>query len=136
VENPSDKVPHGIQIWIKELTNRSPYYTSGLVGLMSYGDVAIPLPLIFTWIAAVGLLLVVAVRRCGRRIRLQLVILVVIPYAVLIFADGAAVRQGYWLSQGRYALLMYFLFQAAASIGGVPESSDLELVDARAVVSQ
>ena len=106
VPNPSDKVPHGAAIWGKEFTHRVPYYTSGLVGLLAYGDVALPVPLIFTWFSAVGLLLVVAVRRCGRRIRLQLIALIVIPYAILILADGLAVKQGYWLSQGRYALPM------------------------------
>src|SRR5260221_3454791 len=91
-------------VLLKELTHRVPYYTNGLVGLTSYGDVAIPFPLVLVWFAAVGLLLVLAVRRCGRRVALQICCLVAGCYLVLIASDVQARAGGFWLSQGRYAL--------------------------------
>lgn len=97
-------VPHGPSLWVKELTHRVPYYTSGLVGLTSYGDVAVPLPLTLIWFIVVGVLLVQAARRCERRIAIQLTAIVGVGYAVLIAADLQAAMNGWWLSQGRYAL--------------------------------
>jgi hypothetical protein len=97
-------IPQGAKLWVKELTHRVPFYTSGLVGLTSFGDVAIPLPLILTWFAAVGALLVTAARRGGVRVLLQLAAIVAGGYLFLVGADLQAAAGGWWFSQGRYAL--------------------------------
>jgi hypothetical protein len=97
-------VPHGGALLIKELTHRLPTYTSGLVGLVSFGDVAVPLPLILVWFTAVGALLVTAARRSGVRVLLQLIAIVGGGYLFLVGADLEAASGGWWFSQGRYAL--------------------------------
>jgi Predicted membrane protein (DUF2142) len=97
-------IPKGASLIVKELTHRVPMYTSGLVGLTSFGDVAVPLPLILLWFAAVGALLVAAARRAGRRALLQLAAIVGGGYLFLIAADLQAASGGWWFSQGRYAL--------------------------------
>jgi hypothetical protein len=97
-------MPTGSALLVKELTRRVPYYTQGLVGLTTYGDVAVPFPLIAAWFAAVGALLVQALRRCGWRVTLQVTAIVGFGYAVLVAADLVAAQGGWWLSQGRYAL--------------------------------
>jgi hypothetical protein len=96
--------PHGMKLLIKELTHRVPMYTNGLVGLTSFGDVAIPLPLVLAWFAAVGALLVAAGRRAGRRVLLQLAAILAGGYLFLVAADLRAASTGWWFSQGRYAL--------------------------------
>jgi hypothetical protein len=100
----ASSVPTGSALLAKELTHRVPYYTQGLVGLTSYGDIAIPFPLVAAWFAAVGTLLVQAARKCGWRVALQLTAIVGFGYAVLVAADLVAAEGGWWLSQGRYAL--------------------------------
>jgi hypothetical protein len=100
----ASNVPTGSALLVKEFTHRVPYYTQGLVGLTSYGDVAVPFPLVAAWFAAVGTLLIQAARRCGWRVALQLAVIVGFGYAVLIAADIVAAKGGWWLSQGRYAL--------------------------------
>jgi hypothetical protein len=97
-------IPQGSELWIKELTHRVPFYTSGLVGLTSYGDVAMPLPLTLAWFAAVGALLVVVARRAGGRVLLQLAAVVSGGYLFLVGADLQAASANWWFSQGRYAL--------------------------------
>lgn len=97
-------VPHGGALWVKELTHRVPTYTSGLVGLVSFGDVAVPLPLILVWFTAVGALLFPAARRGGVRVLLQLFAIVAGSYLFLVAADLQAASGGWWFSQGRYAL--------------------------------
>jgi hypothetical protein len=118
-------VPAGSALLVKEFTHRVPYYTQGLVGLTSYGDVAIPFPLVAAWFAAVGTLLVQAVRRCGRRVALQLAAVIGFGYAVLVAADLVAARGGWWLSQGRYALPLLagatILAAYELAVRGVPE---------------
>lgn len=96
--------PQGMKLWMKELTHRVPTYTNGLVGLTSFGDVAIPLPLVLVWFAAVGALLVTAARRAGVRVLLQLAAIVGGGYLFLVAADLQAAAAGWWFSQGRYAL--------------------------------
>ena len=97
-------IPHGPKLWMKELTHRVPMYTNGLVGLTSFGDVAVPLPLVVVWFAAVGALLMTAARRAGVRVLLQLAAIVAGGYLFLIAADLQAAATGWWFSQGRYAL--------------------------------
>ncbi|ACU77004.1 conserved hypothetical protein [Catenulispora acidiphila DSM 44928] len=98
--------PHGVELLVKELTHRVPFYTNGLVGLTSFGDVAIPLPLVLAWFAAVGAVLVTAARRGGVRVLLQLAAIVGGSYLFLIAADLRAASTDFWFSQGRYALPM------------------------------
>jgi len=97
-------IPQGSKLWIKELTHRVPMYTNGLVGLTSFGDVAVPLPLVLAWFAAVGALLATAARRAGGRVLLQLAAIVGAGYLFLVAADLQAAATGWWFSQGRYAL--------------------------------
>ncbi|NUR26392.1 MAG: DUF2142 domain-containing protein [Catenulispora sp.] len=96
--------PQGADLLVKELTHRVPMYTSGLVGLTSYGDVAIPFPLTVAWFVAVGALLIVAARKGGVRVLLQLAAIVAGGYVFLVGADLQAAAGGWWFSQGRYAL--------------------------------
>ncbi|MEY9905347.1 hypothetical protein ABIA35_001563 [Catenulispora sp. MAP12-49] len=102
----TNAIPHGMSLIVKELTHRVPMYTSGLVGLTSFGDVAVPLPLILIWFAAVGALLIAAARRAGWRALLQLAAIVAGGYLFLVAADLQAAAGGWWFSQGRYALPM------------------------------
>ena len=102
----TNATPQGMKLWMKELTHRVPMYTNGLVGLTSFGDVAIPLPLVLAWFAAVGALLATAARRAGVRVLLQLTAIVAGAYVFLIGADLQAAATGWWFSQGRYALPM------------------------------
>ncbi|WP_344663763.1 DUF2142 domain-containing protein [Catenulispora yoronensis] len=97
-------IPQGTALLVKELTHRVPFYTSGLVGLTSYGDVAIPFPLTLAWFAAVGALLIAVARRAGWRVLLQLAAIVGGGYVFLVGADLQAAAGGWWFSQGRYAL--------------------------------
>lgn len=120
-------VPTGSALLVKELTHRVPYYTQGLVGLTSYGDVAVPFPLVAAWFAAVGVLLVQAARKCGRRVALQLAVIVGFGYAVLVAADLVAAEGGWWLSQGRYALPLL----AGATILAAYELNEREIPDRR-----
>lgn len=99
-------VPSGLKLVVKELTHRVPMYTNGLVGLTSFGDVAVPLPLVLAWFAAVGALLATAARRAGGRVLLQLAAIVAGGYLFLVAADLQAAATGWWFSQGRYALPM------------------------------
>ncbi|WP_194891663.1 DUF2142 domain-containing protein [Catenulispora pinisilvae] len=100
----TNAIPQGVKLVIKELTHRVPMYTNGLVGLTSFGDVAIPLPLTLAWFAAVGALLITAARRGGGRALLQLAAIVAGGYLFLVAADLQAAAGGWWFSQGRYAL--------------------------------
>ncbi|WP_344662809.1 DUF2142 domain-containing protein [Catenulispora subtropica] len=100
----TNAVPQGTELWVKELTHRVPFYTSGLVGLTSYGDVAIPFPLTLAWFVAVGALLVAVARKAGVRVLLQLAAIVVGGYLFLVGADLKAAASNWWFSQGRYAL--------------------------------
>lgn len=97
-------IPHGTALIVKELTHRVPFYTSGLVGLTSYGDVAMPFPLTLAWFVAVGALLITVARRAGRRVLLQLAAIVGGGYLFLVAADLQAAATNWWFSQGRYAL--------------------------------
>ncbi len=100
----TNAIPQGAQLWVKELTHRVPFYTSGLVGLTSYGDVAIPFPLTLAWFVAVGALLVTAARRGGVRVLIQLAAVLAGGYVFLVGADLQAAVSNWWFSQGRYAL--------------------------------
>lgn len=97
-------IPHGLALVVKELTHRVPFYTSGLVGLTSYGDVALPFPLTLAWFVAVGALLILVARRAGKGVLLQLAAIVGGGYLFLVGADLQAAATNWWFSQGRYAL--------------------------------
>ena len=102
-EAPDHRIGH---LWLRQFLHGIPYYTNGLVGSTGYGDVVIPFPLIVAWYVAMGMILVPAVRYCGRRVRLQIALGLALPYAILMYTDVQARSQGWSLSQGRYALPM------------------------------
>jgi hypothetical protein len=92
------------RIYLFELWTRVPYYLQGMVGLTSYGDVSLPGAIFLLWFSAVGLLVVGALVFCTWRTRLRIAGTIVVSLVVLVVADVSALRVGFYLSQGRYAL--------------------------------
>jgi hypothetical protein len=92
-------------MYLFQLWTRVPYYLQGMVGLMSYGDVPLPEGLFLLWFSAVGLLVFGAVVFCTWRTRLRIAGMVLVGLGILVSGDVAALRVGFYLSQGRYALV-------------------------------
>lgn len=87
-----------------EVWDRLIYYTEGLVGLTSYGDVRLPGVAFTVFYAAAGAVIGSALIFCRWRSRLRIGGIIAASYLLLALPDIHAVRQGWWLSQGRYAL--------------------------------
>jgi hypothetical protein len=87
-----------------ELWDRLTYYSNGMVGLTSYGDVSLPGIAYVVWYAAAGVVIAGGLVFCGWRTRIQVGGIIAASYAILALPDIQAVRAGWWLSQGRYML--------------------------------
>ena len=92
------------QIVVMELWDRSTYYTAGLVSLTSYGDVPVPDMVNTVWYLAAGFLIFGALAVGSVRDRLRVLAIIVAAYIALYYADYSALKNGFWESQGRYAL--------------------------------
>ena len=93
-----------VQVVAQILWDRLPYYTQGLVGLTSYGDVPQPQIYFFLWYVAAGSLVLIGMACLGRLDRVRLAAIVLGSYVILAVPDFNAIRHGWYLSQGRYAL--------------------------------
>jgi putative flippase GtrA len=92
------------QLAAQELWNRLPYYLDGTVRLTSYGDIPVPGVVSQIWFGFVGILVVGGLWLGGARTRIQIGAAIAIPLAMLVITDANAIRQGFYFSQGRYAL--------------------------------
>jgi hypothetical protein len=93
-----------IHVVTAELWDRLTYYSNGMVGLTSYGDVTLPGIAYVVWYAAAGVVIVGALVFCSWRTRLRIGGIIAASYVILTVPDIDAVRHGWWLSQGRYML--------------------------------
>jgi len=112
------KAPIG-QIVAQELWVRVPYYLEGTVRLTSYGDIPVPQAVSVIWFGMTGLIVLGGFWLGSVRARIQIAAIVGISFFMLVTVDVNAVRQGFWFSQGRYALplLVGAPLIAALSIG-------------------
>lgn len=92
------------QLAAHELWYRLPDYLDGTVRLTSYGDIPVPGWVSQIWFGFVGLLVVGGVWLGGIRARIQIGAAICFPLAMLVVTDANAMRQGFYFSQGRYAL--------------------------------
>lgn len=92
------------QIVIQEFWDRLPYYLDGTVRLTSYGDIPVPQTVSMVWFGVVGLIVLGGFWLGTVRARIQIAAAVGISLFMLLTTDINAVRQGFWFSQGRYAL--------------------------------
>jgi Predicted membrane protein (DUF2142) len=92
------------QIVVQELWDRLPYYLDGTVRLTSYGDIPIPQVVSVIWFGVLGLVVLGGFWLGTARARIQIAAAVAISFSMLLATDVNAVRQGFWFSQGRYAL--------------------------------
>ncbi len=93
-----------IQIIVQELWLRVPYYLEGTVRLTSYGDILVPQAVSVVWFAVLGLVVLGGFWLGTTRARIQIAAIVGVSLFMLVVTDADAVRQGFWFSQGRYAL--------------------------------
>jgi putative flippase GtrA len=105
-----------IQVVAQELWLRVPYYLDGMVRLTSYGDILVPQTLSAIWFGVLGLIVLGGFWLGTTRARIQIAAIVGVSLAMLVVTDVDAVRQGFWFSQGRYALP---LLVGAPMIGAV-----------------
>jgi len=92
------------QIVVQEVWDRLPYYLDGTVRLTSYGDIPVPQVVSMVWFGALGLVVLGGFWLGTIRARIQIAAAVGICLFLLLATDINAVRQGFWFSQGRYAL--------------------------------
>jgi hypothetical protein len=92
------------QVSLQEIWVRLPFYLDGTVRQTSYGDVPVPQVVSQIWFFFVGLLVLGGLWVGSVRIRIQILAIIAISFAMLMVTDINAVRQGFWFSQGRYAL--------------------------------
>lgn len=92
------------QIVIQEVWDRLPYYLDGTVRLTSYGDIPVPQVVSMLWFGALGLIVLGGFWLGTLRARIQIAAAIGISLFMLLTTDVNAVRQGFWFSQGRYAL--------------------------------
>lgn len=107
---------HLKQILAGELWVRLPYYLEGTVRLTSYGDIPVPPTVSLIWFGMLGLVVFGGFWLGTSRARAQIAATVGISMFMLVITDANAVRQGFWFSQGRYALP---LLVGAALIGSL-----------------
>ena len=93
-----------IQVVVQVLWDRLPFYAQGLVGLTSYGDVPQPQIYFYVWYVAAGCLVLLGLACLSWRSRVRLAAIVLGSFVVLAVPDVNAIRHGWYLSQGRYAL--------------------------------
>lgn len=93
-----------VQLAAQELWNRVPYYIDGMTRLTSYGDIPIPGVVSQIWLAFLGLILVGALWLGSLRAKIQIGAVIGVSFAMLMITDANAIRQGFFFSQGRYAL--------------------------------
>jgi hypothetical protein len=93
-----------LQIVVAELWDRVPYYQAGLTSLASYGDIPYPSVINTVWTMAAGFFIVGALAVGTWRERIRIVGVIAAGYLALIIADYSAIKNGFWESQGRYAL--------------------------------
>ncbi|HEV2640478.1 MAG TPA: DUF2142 domain-containing protein [Actinocrinis sp.] len=92
------------QVVAQTLWDRLPFYAQGMVGLTSYGNVAQPQIYFYVWYAAAGCAVLLGLACLDRRRRVQLAAIVLGSFFILAVPDVNAIRHGWYLSQGRYAL--------------------------------
>jgi putative flippase GtrA len=92
------------QIVIQELWDRLPYYLDGTIRLTSYGDIPVPQTVSMLWFGVLGLIVLAGFWLGTLRARIQIAAATGISLFMLLATDINAVRQGFWFSQGRYAL--------------------------------
>ncbi len=92
------------QVSLQEIWVRLPGYIDGTVRQTSYGDVPVPQAVSQIWFFFVGLIVLGGLWVGSVRTRIQILAIIVISFAMLMVTDINAVRQGFWFSQGRYAL--------------------------------
>ena len=92
------------QLAAQELWNRLPYYLDGTTRLTSYGDIPVPGVVSQIWYGFLGLIVAGGLWLGGNRARIQIGAAVGISFAMLMITDANALRQGFYFSQGRYAL--------------------------------
>ncbi|MBR7828506.1 DUF2142 domain-containing protein [Actinospica sp. MGRD01-02] len=93
-----------VQLAAQELWNRLPGYIDGMTRLTSYGDIPIPGVVSQIWLAFLGVILVGGLWLGSVRAKIQIGGTIVIAFAMLMITDASALRQGFYFSQGRYAL--------------------------------
>ncbi|HET9168069.1 MAG TPA: DUF2142 domain-containing protein [Actinospica sp.] len=92
------------QLAAQEVWYRLPYYLEGTVRLTSYGDIPVPGVVSQIWFGFVGLIVLGGLWLGGTRARIQICAVIGISVTMLMVTDANALRQGFYFSQGRYAL--------------------------------
>lgn len=92
------------QLAAHQLWFRLPDYLDGTVRLTSYGDIPVPGWVTQIWFGFVGLLVVGGLWLGSIRARIQIGTAIGFALIMLMVTDANAMRQGFYFSQGRYAL--------------------------------
>ncbi|WP_198035203.1 DUF2142 domain-containing protein [Streptacidiphilus rugosus] len=88
-----------IDVW-----GRGEYLVDGVVGLVGFGDTSPPGLVFPVWFCAFGVVLFGAVALTRRRDRIRLLLPIAGTAALSLAVDVGPISQGWYLSQGRYAL--------------------------------